>query len=465
VIYLKNSVGIEIRRGDLLISCLRSNFAGGVFTSFVRVPGYLQRDRAEVHGEIDKFFKRDHLSRENIVLGIPRQDVIFRQLDLPKEVADNLKQVVLYQVQSFEPTEEEKLYYDFVLLSNGRAGKKLPVLLMMIRKSILESHLQIMNQLGLRPAFVTAGSVALANMFLGTQHAGRDKTFLLADLRPGGFELVMLRGGALVYAHEAARQGETPWKQLLLHEMESAVGKVRLDPEENIEGIVMAGEESESVWQEIGTEIPGCELIGGRLRFEMPPGNKTILQEAATSLGLAYMGITHRLPMKLNLLPSEYRVHQKRWAYIPTIVLGLGILVLLAGLGLHQLFQQRILIRELDQETQSLKGSVARIQSLRSQTDSLEKQILFLEELLNRRDYNLEILQELTTLLPADSFLKFYRNQDGALTIQGNSGSPPDLLPKLEKSPFLKEVKQSGAIFRDIQTGKDTFTFLAKCEK
>ena len=59
MIYLKNSVGIEIRRDDLLISCLRSNFAGGVFTSFMRVPGYLQRDRAEVRGEIDKFFKRE----------------------------------------------------------------------------------------------------------------------------------------------------------------------------------------------------------------------------------------------------------------------------------------------------------------------------------------------------------------------------------------------------------------------
>jgi hypothetical protein len=465
VIYLKNSVGIEIRRDDLLISCLRSNFAGGVFTSFMRVPGYLQRDRAEVRGEIDKFFKRERLSRENIVLGMPRQDVIFRHLDLPKEVEDNLKQVILYQVQSFEPTEEEKLYYDFVLLSNGNAGKKLHVLLMMIRKSILESHLQIMNQLDLRPAAVTAGSVALANMFLGTQHAGRDKTYLLADLKSEGFELVLLRGGAIVYAREAVRQGEISWRQQLLHEMESAVGKVRLDSDENIEGIVMAGEESEKVWQEIQAEIPGCELIGGRLRFEMPPGNKAVLQEAATSLGLAYVGISHRLPMKLNLLPYEYRVHQKRWAYVPTIILGLCILVVLAGLGLHQLFQQRILIRKLDQEYQSLKGPVARIQSLRTRADNLEKQIVFIESLLNRRDYNLEIMQELTTLLPSDSFLKFYRNLDGALTIQGNSASPPDLLPKLEKSPYLKEVVQSGAIFRDIQTGKDTFTFVAKCEK
>ena len=342
---------------------------------------------------------------------MPRQDVIFRHLDLPREVEDNLKQVILYQVQSFEPTEEEKLYYDFVPLGNGNAGKKLHVLLLMIRKSILDSHLQIMNQLGLRPAAVTAGSVALANMFLGTQHAGRDKTYLLADLKPGGFELVLLRGGALVYAREAVRQGETPWQQLLLHEMESAVGKVRLDPDENIEGIVMAGEESEKVWQEIQAEIPGCELIGGRLRFEMPSGNKAVLQEAATSLGLAYVGISHRLPMKLNLLPYEHRVHQKRWAYVPTIILGLCILLAAGGA------RSASAVSAAHPHPQAGPGGINPSRGLlrgfspcARRADSLEKQIVFVEGLLNRRDYNLEILQELTTLLPADSYLKFYRN-------------------------------------------------------
>jgi len=41
-----------------------------------------------------------------IVLGIPRGDVLLKQMELPAEVADNLKQAIQYQVQSFEPIEE-----------------------------------------------------------------------------------------------------------------------------------------------------------------------------------------------------------------------------------------------------------------------------------------------------------------------------------------------------------------------
>jgi len=73
VIYLKTSVGVEIRQEDLLFSCLRSNFAGGVFTSFARIPGYRQRDPQVVRSEIDAFFKREKIGREHIVLGFPER--------------------------------------------------------------------------------------------------------------------------------------------------------------------------------------------------------------------------------------------------------------------------------------------------------------------------------------------------------------------------------------------------------
>jgi Tfp pilus assembly protein PilN len=465
VIYLKTSVGIEIRQEDLLISCLRSNFAGGVFTNFQQVSEYRQRDPQVVRGEIDSFFRREKISRENIVLGIPRKDVILRYLEMPKEVEDNLRQVMFYQVQSFEPTEEEKLYFDFAPLKNGQGGKKLHVLLLMVRKSILDAHLEVMKHLGIRPAAITIGSVALANMFLGTQAVGSGKIHILADLRPGGLELAVLRDGALIYAREAIRQEGMAWKQLLLNEMEVAFGKVRLDPEQAIEAIVMTGEESETIRREIEADVPGCELMGNRLRFEMSPQNRRFLQQAATSLGLAYAGISHRLSMRLNLLPVELRAHQKRWAYIPTVVLSLAILVALAGLGFHQMIQERILIRKLDQEIQSLKGAVERVQALRTRAEGLEKQLGSIEGLLNRRDRNLEILQEMTALLPADTYLKIYRNSDCSVTINGDSTSPPDLIAKLEKSPLLRDVVQQGAVFRNPQSGKDTFTFLAKCEK
>ena len=127
MIYLKSIVGIEIRKNDLIITCLRSNFSAGVFTSFRKVSDYRDRDREEVRRELDSFFRQEQVNRENIVLGVPGDDVILRYLDFPKEVRDNLNQVVFYQVQSLEPSEEERFYFDYSPVSSGSNGKKIHV--------------------------------------------------------------------------------------------------------------------------------------------------------------------------------------------------------------------------------------------------------------------------------------------------------------------------------------------------
>ena len=78
---------------------------------------------------------------------------------------------------------------------------------------------------------------------------------------------------------------------------------------------------------------------------------------------------------------------------------------------------------------------------------------------------NLEVLQELTAILPPDTFLTVYNNRNGSIQLAGSSSSAPDLIPQLEKSALLKDVVQRGTIFKDAQTGKDRFNFEAKLER
>ena len=94
MIYLKTSIGIELRGEDMVISSLESHFAEGVFTHFKRIANYRHRDKEELRQEIQLFFKSNGLGKDNIVLGIPRKDMVLRYLDFPSEVADNLKQAL-----------------------------------------------------------------------------------------------------------------------------------------------------------------------------------------------------------------------------------------------------------------------------------------------------------------------------------------------------------------------------------
>ncbi len=465
MIYLKTSVGIEIRDEDLLISSLQSNLSAGVFTHFTRVRNFRSRDRAEVRREIDGFFRSRRLSRDSVVLGIQRRNMVLRHLDLPAEVTDNLKQVVQYQVQSFEPTEEEKFYYDFALLRGSKNGKRITVLLAMVKKSMLDADLELLRELGVRPVVVTGGSLGLINLFLHNRREPAGKTFFIADVGAAGLEILAVRDGALVYTRDSDKENQRTWKELLVTEIDLAAGKIGLGPEDTIEQILLAGENGSSAQQEIAEDVPDCSLIDQTIRYEMPAENRHHVQVAATSLGLALTGLIRRPQVRLNLLPTDLRIKRTRWAYVPTIVLGLAIIVLLAALGFRQLFQEQILARKLDAEITNLTPRVDRIKAVKNQAETLEKKLTFMEGLLKQRDMNLELLQELTTVLPSDTFLTVYNNKDGSIQLSGSATSAPDLIPKLEKSPMLKDVVQRGTVFRDVQTGKDRFNFEAKLER
>jgi Tfp pilus assembly protein PilN len=467
MIYLKTSIGIELRGADMLISALQSNFSGHVFTCFKRFPDFRQRNKQDLQQEINLFFKSNRLSRENIVLGIPRKDLVLRHLDLPVEVEDNLKQVVQYQVQSLEPIEEDKFYYDYALLGNKgtEPKKRLSVLLAMVRKAVLDDHLEFLRELGIKPAIVTAKPLALANIFLQNRKDFQDKTFMLADLGPASVEVICMHRGIMAYSREVPKEDLRSWGDLILLEVDEAASKIRLGPDGAIEKIVLSGETSGNAHDQLTAVIPECDLISNYLGCDTPEENQPYLQEAASSIGLAYTGAARRPSFKLNLLPPEMRAQQTGWVYVPAALLGIAIIALLLALTFREMAQQRIYIRSLDREIAKNEGPVARVQALRSEAEAMEKRITAIEKILGKRDMNLEVLRELTNILPMDTYMTMYNNQEGKITIAGSSNSAVDLVQKLEKSPLLKDVIQRGSTYKNAQNGKDNFNFEMKLER
>jgi Tfp pilus assembly protein PilN len=307
--------------------------------------------------------------------------------------------------------------------------------------------------------------MGLANLYLQNRKEGKGKTYILADTGVLTLELTALHNSVIAYSREVSRQGDQSWKDLILREVDEATSKMRLAPESAVEQIVLIGESSESAYEELRVDIQDCALLRSIVQSGIPEENKRYLQEAASSLGLAYTGMARRPAISINLLPPELRIRQTRWAYVPAAILGLAIVVLLIALGFHGVVQDRNLIRELDRQILALKAPVEKVQSLRNQSEMMERKSQSIEGLLHSRDMNLDILKELTAILPADTYLNTYSNRNGVIQIGGHSSSAYDLMPRLEKSPLLKDVVQKGSIIKDAATGKDRFSFEMKLEK
>jgi Tfp pilus assembly protein PilN len=464
MIYFKTSVGIELRGEDMLLSSLQGNFSSGAFTHFKRISNYKASDREDLKREINQFFRSNRLGKDCVVLGFPRKDVIIRYLDLPSDVEDNLAEVVKYQVRSFEPTEESSYYSDHVLLSKNEESKKLTVLLAMIRKALLDEQLQLLREIGIRPVAVACSSTGLANLFMLNQKGLSDQTFILADLGSSAFEIIAVHNGTLAYSRETSKRDDQSWSDVLLSEMSEAISRIRLEPDHTLEKVAIAGESSESALKDIQAGIPDCELLKDSVGFAMTDETQPHIQEASSSLGLAYTGMVRRPFIKMNLLPSTLRVRQTRWAYVPTVVFGLAIIALLFGLFFHKMFLNRILIQKMESKIAANETPLKTVQSLKTQAEELGEKVKSFEDVIRKRDMNIEILHELTVILPMDTYLNTYVNRDGTIQLVGVSGSSADLIQTLDRSPLFKDVVPK-APFRDRGNGKDIFNVEAKLEK
>jgi Tfp pilus assembly protein PilN len=76
----------------------------------------------------------------------------------------------------------------------------------------------------------------------------------------------------------------------------------------------------------------------------------------------------------------------------------------------------------------------------------------------------LNILKELTTVLPKTSWLTRVRITETNVEIEGYAGSATELLPKLEASPFFKKAEFASPTFRDARMNSDRFIIKMEIE-
>jgi len=465
MIYLKTGIGIELRGDDMLIASIQGNFSRMTFTHFKRITDYRLLRREELREEVNRFFRDNGLSRENVVLGIPRGDIVLRTLDLPAEVKDNLKEVIRYQVQSLEPTEDERFYYDYAPLNGQPGQKRLSIFLAMVRKSLLDEHLRLLREIDIRPGRVLCSSMGLLNFYLETQKNLRGKTFFMADMSKSELELCVLSDGQFVWSGAQVKNDGQNWAELFLKKANEAIAKLRLNPGSSLEKMVLSGESSREAFAEIQEHIPECELMEKSAQIPATEKTQPLIQESAATIGLALTGITPRPAIQINLLPPDLKRRQSRWAYAVAAVLGAVVLLLLAGLVVSPIIQNSMLLSRLEEENKKLEPAVRSVGDLKKQSENLEARVKLIRDLVNDKDKNLEVLKELTTTFPDNTFLSNYSNQNGSIKLAGQSASSADIILKLgTPSSLLKNVSQVGAISRDQQSGRDRFNLTAKLE-
>jgi Tfp pilus assembly PilM family ATPase len=153
---------------------------------------------------VRRFVRERNLGSAPAVLALNRSLTLFNRLVLPAAAAENLRDVVEYEIQRVIPLPKSEIYYDFSMRPFG--AERIEVLVMCVPQAVVREHLDALEDALLRPRGVIVSSAAIADFFcFCCEEALGPVGFLLGA--EGGLEFALLAERRLVTVDRAGDNG------------------------------------------------------------------------------------------------------------------------------------------------------------------------------------------------------------------------------------------------------------------
>lgn len=211
-----------------------------------------------------------------------------------------------------------------------------------------------------------------------------------------------------------------------------------------------------------------------KIQVELTIVTRAVLDELLNRLSAQGINIGSVIPAShnlsdidnpaMNLLPrqgdADHRIRarrkqqQKFWFLLVLIVLvALG--------GLYQRYQR---VEQLTREIEQPRALAMQAKELRTELEQLQQSRQFLFNRKTEAPSALILLNELTRILPDNTWLTRLSVKDEAVTFQGESTNASALIGLIEESVMFRDVRFSSSVTIDPRSQKERFSIASKLQ-
>ncbi|MSP39111.1 MAG: type IV pilus assembly protein PilM [Deltaproteobacteria bacterium] len=122
-------------------------------------------DTKSVAEAIRALIRESGVSAKNVISAVPGRAVIMKKVQMPVQEQAELEANIEFEAQNVIPENLENVNLDYQILSKTEDGNKMDVLLVAVKKEIVNSYTDAIEEAGLEPAVMHVDYFALENMF------------------------------------------------------------------------------------------------------------------------------------------------------------------------------------------------------------------------------------------------------------------------------------------------------------
>ena len=448
----QSSLGIDIQDRILGLACLKG--ARGDVQLVAQGTYPLSEEAGEkklgaIINLLDSFLRDNRISPEAVFMAIPRNLAIIRYINFPSAVKENLRETLGYEMEKFIPLSTEDIYFDYQIISEDKESESLRVLIVVLKKEILNPYLEIASHLEVGVSGIEISSTALTGYFLYQTGKRNPPPFAFVHSYEESAEIGLIQDGALAYSRIfAAKRGEDQLAEMLLNEMDK-LRQRRGEIDTPLETLVCTSDEILSLLAPLGEKIHMDVLPADLSKTKIPSAG------IIPAYGLAVKGL-RKTGMNINLLPLQFRKKPSRIANYTLFFLA-GLILFTAILwGGGTLLKHKWALDRLETKISQLDTQIKEIEDIRTRKENLSDRILYLGTLQRGSAPVLDVLKELSVRIPEDAWVNQFDFSEKGINIAGEAASASELIPLLEDSPIFKNVAFLSTITKS-RGGKERF--------
>lgn len=497
------SIGLHIKDDQMILVALNQGWRETVLEGYEILPlrDLKGEDRDEaITFNLERFLTRHKGGRDNLFIGLSRDKVLVHYVYLPLAVEENLRAALGYEMDRLTPFPADAVYFDYYVLKRLPAKNLLYLMLITVKKEVLDYYFNLLKKIGIRPRGIEISSTALFNSYkkdrsgaeklLTTEWIQNSRLMTLArntlpqlfpqplktssteEDQPAAvdvligymnshFELNIISDGTLCYSRSLpvhpADPGAAKDHHLDSHlqEIQREVQKGMLNvPEGKNQELrirfFLAGREMDDDYAKKCTELSSldCSVMKDFAITIDDATPRTMLPLLSVAIGLALKGL-RRVPLDINLIPAALRPKRKRSKKkMAAFAFAFFLLFLAGGFIVKTEIERRAHIAELDLQLAELKLQAKAVEAMQEEANKTEKYAVDLNQIKEHDISKLRILEELTRIIPDDSWLTDfeYTAEDKKIILSGYSTSASKLIPILEESKLFEKVKFTSPI-------------------
>ncbi len=393
------------------------------------------------------------IRKAKVVLVIPKAWVVVKSASLPAAAGENLREVVTYEFDRFTPFSADEALYDYLVEKITK--DKIDLLIAALKASTVAEYNNKLLDRG-----ITVRSVALDLSCLATLCrfiTGLD-SFIFVEIGRNGCGGGVVHGGILKAA--------------------SAQDFQKFDDQHRAEGVEEFITMQQKFFDGISKEVPVLISFGedkefgevllqrGRVSFKPIEGSDKEISGLSKFKGisdsLTGAAIEHLWPgaRGFNLLSKGLRGRVKM-PFLLTSILAFGIVACIGAYLFIPIQTETDRLAEIDRQINSRKDEIRYIEKIKSEIEATNKQIALINNFKHGKPFYMDMMKELTQVVPKNSWLTRVRIAGSQVNIEGYAPSATSLIQLLEASKYFEKVEFSSPTFRDARQNMDRFQIKA----